>query len=221
MSARTYGQYCGLARAMELIGERWAMLIIRDLIHGPKRFTDLQRGLPKIPTNVLSARLKELEQAGVVERRVLPHPARSVVYDLTEYGRELEGVVLDLALWGTRALGEPRPDDTVNPASLLIGLRAAFQPDAARGVHASIQLRVDDAVVHLRIDDGTLALGEGELPDADLAIDTDKRLRTLMSGELSPAEAIESGTVRLTGDPRLLEQFARAFSPPANEAAAS
>jgi len=221
MSARTYGQHCGVARAMELVGERWALLVIRDLIPGAKRFTDLQRGLPKIPSNVLSARLKELEQAGVVERRVLAHPARSVVYDLTSYGRGLEGIVLDLARWGTQAFGEPRPDDTVHPASLIVGLRATFRPDAARSVRASIQLRVDDAVVHLRIDDGTLALGEGELPDADLAIDTDKRLGALMSGELSPAEAVESGVVRLTGDTRLVEQFAKAFSGPATNAAAS
>lgn len=216
MSSRTYGQYCGLARALELVGERWALLIIRDLIPAPKRFTDLQRGLPKIPSNVLSARLKELERAGVVERRVLPHPSRSVVYDLTSYGRGLEGIVLDLVRWGVQALGEPRPDDTVHPASLLVGLRATFQRDAARAVHAAIQLRVDAAVVHMRIDDGSLVLGEGELPDADLAIDTDTTLRAVMSGELSPAAAIESGAIRFSGDSRLLGQFIKMFSVPAS-----
>jgi DNA-binding HxlR family transcriptional regulator len=217
MSSRPYGQYCGVARALELVGERWALLIVRDLTTGPKRFSDLQRGLPKIPSNVLSGRLKDLEQAGVVERRVLPRPSRSVVYDLTGYGRGLECIVLDLAMWGARALGDPRPGEIVHPASLLVGLRAAYRPDAARGVHASIQLRVDDAVVHLRIDDGALALGEGELPGADLAIDTDTTLRAVMSGELSPSEAVESGVIRLTGDPKLLDRFVQAFSLPAPE----
>src|SRR5215207_6969550 len=99
MSNRTFGQYCGLARALELVGERWALLVVRDLVLGPKRFTDLRRGLPRIPTNVLSARLRELEEAGVVRRRVLPRPASSVVYELTEYGRELDEVVLPLGRW--------------------------------------------------------------------------------------------------------------------------
>src|ERR671931_2934804 len=95
---RAYGQYCGLARAVEVVGERWALLIVRDLLVGPKRFTDLRRGLPRIPTNVLAERLRELEDAGVVRRRVLPRPAGSVVYELTDYGSELEDVVMRLGL---------------------------------------------------------------------------------------------------------------------------
>src|SRR5919108_590047 len=109
MRTRTYSQYCGLACALELIGERWALLIVRDLLLGPKRFTDLRRGLPRIPTNILSARLKELEASGVVQRRLLPRPQGSVVYELTDYGRELDDVVLRLDLWGARSLGHPQP----------------------------------------------------------------------------------------------------------------
>ena len=93
MVNRTYGQYCGLARALEIIGERWALLIVRDLLVGPRRFSDLRRGLTRIPSNILTARLKEMEQAGVVERRVLPRPAGSVVYELTGHGRGLEDPV--------------------------------------------------------------------------------------------------------------------------------
>src|ERR671936_950820 len=110
---RSYGQFCGLARAVEVVGERWALLIVRDLLVGPKRFTDLRRGLPRIPTNVLAERLRELEYAGVVRRRLLPRPAGSVVYELTPYGQELEEAVLPLGRWGARALGEPRPDEIV------------------------------------------------------------------------------------------------------------
>src|SRR5215207_4227883 len=111
MTKRAYGQFCGLARALEIVGERWALLIVRDLIVGPKRFTDLQRGLPRIPTSVLAARLKELEAFGAIRRRVLPRPAGSVVYELTEYGAALEDSVLSLGRWGARALGEPQPGE--------------------------------------------------------------------------------------------------------------
>src|SRR2546423_6072869 len=109
VTSRRYGQFCGLARALELVGERWALLIVRDLLVGARRFTDLRQGLPRIPTNVLADRLKELEQAGIVRRRVLPRPAASVVYELTAYGSELDEVVLRLGLWGAQSLGEPRP----------------------------------------------------------------------------------------------------------------
>src|SRR5215217_8167005 len=104
MTTRTYGSYCGLARALELVGERWALLVIRELLSGPKRFTDLRRGLPRIPTNVLSARLKQLERDGIVQREVLPRPASGVAYELTEYGRELKGAVTELLTWGARTL---------------------------------------------------------------------------------------------------------------------
>src|SRR5437879_13347570 len=100
VAPRSYGQFCGIARALELVAERWALLIVRDLLVGPRRFTDLRQGLPRIPTNVLSDRLKELEQSGIVRRRVLPRPAASIVYELTEYGSQLDDVLRPLGLWG-------------------------------------------------------------------------------------------------------------------------
>src|SRR5260370_10158253 len=102
MTMRVYGQYCGFARALEVVGERWALLIVRDLLVGPKRFTDLHRGLAGIPTNILTARLGELEDAGVIRRRALPRPERAIVYELNEYGAELEHVVGPLGLWGAK-----------------------------------------------------------------------------------------------------------------------
>jgi DNA-binding HxlR family transcriptional regulator/putative sterol carrier protein len=221
MSSRIYGQYCGIAYALELVGERWALLVVRDLILGPKRFTDLRRGLPRIPSNVLSARLKELEEAGIVRRRLLPRPATSVVYELTEHGRELEDIVLRLGLWGAKSLGEPRPEDTVNVDSLLLALRATFRPEAARGLRASYELRLGEIVLHARVDKGALEVAEGPLAGADLALETDLTLRSLMSGELSPAEAIKSGKVRLAGKPDLLERFVEVFHIPRAEAASA
>jgi DNA-binding HxlR family transcriptional regulator/putative sterol carrier protein len=216
MSRRSYGQYCGVAYALELVGERWALLVVRDLILGAKRFTDLRCGLPRIPSNVLSARLKELEEAGIVRRRLLPRPSTGIVYELTECGRELEDIVLRLGLWGASALGEPRVEDTVSADSLMLALRAIFRPKAARNLHASYELRLGEIVIHARVDNGALEVGEGPLSDADLIVETDLTIRALMSGELSPSEAVESGKVRLEGKPELLDRFVEVFRiPPA------
>jgi DNA-binding HxlR family transcriptional regulator/putative sterol carrier protein len=221
MSTRTYGSYCGIARALELVGERWALLVIRDLILGPKRFTALRRGLPRIPTNVLSARLKELERAGIVCRRLLPLPLTGVVYELTDYGRELEDIVLRLGLWGAQSLGEPRPDDILTVDSVVLALRATFQPEAARGLRASYELRLGEIVVHARVDKGAVEVAEGPLPGADLVLETDLTIRQLMSGELSPAEAVRSGRVRLSGKRKLLERFVEIFHIPHAEPVAA
>lgn len=216
MTSRNYGQVCGLARAMELVGERWALLVVRDLISGPKRFTDLRRGLPRIPTNILSARLKELEAAGVVRRRLLPRPAGGVVYELTEYGRELEDVVLRLGSWGARSLGDPLPGDVLTTDALVLALRANFRPHAAAALRAGYELRLGDVVVHARIDQGTLEAGAGPLGEPDLVIETRATFKPLLAGEHAPREAIESGAVRLSGDPELLTRFVEAFRiPPA------
>jgi DNA-binding HxlR family transcriptional regulator len=215
MATRTYAQYCGVARALEVVGERWALLVIRDLIPWPKRFTDLRRGLPRIPTNVLSARLKELEQAGVVQRRVLPRPSGAVVYELTDYGRELEPIIVQLLIWGAKSMGDPGPEDTPSASSLALGLRTFFRAEAAGDLRAGYEVRMgEDVILHLRVDSGELEIGEGPLPDADLTIETDLALGALLRGDLSPAEARASGAVKLTGDAELLDRFVELFPLP-------
>jgi DNA-binding HxlR family transcriptional regulator/putative sterol carrier protein len=211
VAARPYGQYCGLARALELVGERWALLVVRDLLLGPKRFTDLRQGLPRIPTNVLSERLKGLEEAGIVRRRVLARPARSVVYELTDYGADLEDVVLRLGRWGARSLGPPGADDVLTPDALVLALRATFRPAAARKLRASYELHLGPVVVNARIRNGTLEAAAGSLAGTDLVIDAGMSLKALLNGELGPAEAVESGAVRIAGDPLLLVRFVEAF----------
>jgi DNA-binding HxlR family transcriptional regulator len=211
MAPRSYHQYCGLAHALELVGERWALLVVRNLLTGPKRFTDLRNGLPRIPTNVLSTRLKELEEGGIVGRRVLPRPSGSVVYELTDYGRGLEDAVLSLARWGTKSIGEPDPSDVINSSAFALGLRSAFHPDAARGLTATYEVCFGNAVVHLRVDDGEVEAQEGPADEPDLKIATDAALPALLRGDLSPAEAERTGAVRLTGDARLLERFTAIF----------
>ncbi|MEX2281865.1 MAG: winged helix-turn-helix transcriptional regulator [Gemmatimonadota bacterium] len=211
MTKREYGQFCGLVKALELVGERWALLIVRDLLVGPRRFTDLRQGLPRIPTNILSARLKELEHSGIIQRRVLPRPDGSVVYELTEYGKELEPAVIPLARWGAKSLTVPGPNEIVTSSSLVMAMRTTFRPEAARGLSASFELRVGPVTIHMRIVNGELTVGEGELPDADLRIESRPGLKALMSGEVSPKDAIANKTVLLTGDTLLLNRFTEVF----------
>jgi DNA-binding HxlR family transcriptional regulator len=211
MSRRTYGQYCGFARALELVGERWALLIVRDLFVGPQRFTDLRNGLPGIPTNILTARLKELEEAGLVRRSVSPRPGGSVVYELTEYGTELEDSVVALSRWGAKSLGEPGAGEIVTPESLVMALRTTFRPERARRKHVSYELHVGPTVIHAVVDVGKVDVGVGPLPRTDLTIEAGPGVRALMAGEISPAEALERRIVRITGNTALLDEFARTF----------
>jgi DNA-binding HxlR family transcriptional regulator len=211
MAKRAYGQFCGLARALEMVGERWALLIVRDLLVGPRRYTDLRQGLPRIPTNILSARLKELEAAGIVGRRVLPRPSGAVVYELTEYGQELDDVVLRLGRWGARTLGEPAAGEGVTADSMVMAMRSTFRPEAANGLRATFELRLGPTTIHVRIDRGRLEAGEGPLPSADLVIETGPMLKALMAGEITPAAAVAAGSVRLTGREELLERFVEVF----------
>lgn len=214
MSKRAYGQFCGLARALDIVGERWTLLIIRDLLVRPRRFTDLHRGLPRIPTNILTARLRELERAGVVRRQILPRPAGSVVYELTEYGRDLEDVVLSLGRWGARVLGDQAPEEITTVDSLTMAMRSTFLPENARGRDVRYEVRFGRTVLHLHVSDGTLRAAPGPSPDPDLIIHAGIALRSVMTGEIDVAEAIADGHLRVTGDPELFEQFVEMFHIP-------
>lgn len=211
MKGRRYGQFCGLARALELVGERWALLIVHDLLTGPKRFTDLRRSLPRIPTNVLSARLKELERSGLARRRTLPRPTSATVYELTEYGDDLRDVVARLSRWGGRSLTWPTADETVPTCALIAVLDGAFQPASARRLRFSCEFQLGDAVVHAIVDDGTLATGAGPLPSADLVVRTGVALWPLLAGDLVPAVALADGTVTLVGRAELLTRVLSVF----------
>lgn len=211
MARRGYGQYCGLVRAAEIVGERWSLLIIRDLLVSARRYTDLRKGLPGIPTNILASRLKELEGAGVVHRRLLPRPNGSVVYELTDYGKELDEIVLALGRWGARSLAEPEPADIVTVDSMIMALRSTFRADAARGVRLGYELRFGDVIIHAVIDDGRLEVAEGGLPNADLVIESGPAIKALMAAELSPADALAGGSVRVVGEPELLTRFVEIF----------
>lgn len=211
MTTRAYGQFCGLARALDMVGERWSLLIIRDLLVGPRRYTDLKQGLPRIPTNILSARLKELEAAGIVERRLLPRPEGSVVYALTNYGGELETIVLAMGRWGAQRLDEPRDGEIVTTDSLVMALRSTFHAAAARGLRLTYELRVGDIVIGARVRNGKVVVQAGAFPRPDLVIETGFAVKAIMADEMTPADALARGLVRVLGDPALLDTFVELF----------
>jgi DNA-binding HxlR family transcriptional regulator len=211
MVKRSYGQYCGFARALELVGERWALLIVRDLLIGPKRFGEIQRGLPGIPTNILTARLNELEDSGLVRRRLLARPAKGVAYELTEDGAGLEEVVLAVGRWGAKHLGEPRPDETITEDSIATALRTTFRSEAAGKAKLTYLLKLGPVEVHARVRDGAVAVGRGPIAKPDLVIETGPALRLLLAHEISPRDAIEKRLVRITGDSKLLDRFVQMF----------
>ena len=236
MASRSYGQYCGVTTAVELIGERWALLIVRDLLVGPRRYTDLKQGLPKIPTNILSTRLKELQEGGVVRRVPLKHCG--LVYELTPYGRELEPIVLALGRWGFVQMGDPQEGDLVTADSLTMALRTAFRADAAASLPpADYELHVADVVLRVQVDPAGLRIAQVQpagrpvdprstaqastTGEAELVFAAGPGIRRLISGELTPAEAIDQEVLAVVaGDATLLERFAQTFSIPVAELAA-
>jgi DNA-binding HxlR family transcriptional regulator len=209
VAAREYGQYCGVTRGLELVGERWALLIVRDLLVGPRRYGELAAGLPRIPSNVLAARLKELQEAGVIRRA--PR-SRVVVYELTPYGRELEPVVLALGAWGFKAMGDPREGQVITPDSMTVALRTAFRPQVAADLPpTAYAAHVGPADLLVRVDGAALDVSRGSGP-ADLAFAAGPGIRRLISGELAPDRAIATGVVEvLAGRGDLLDRFARTF----------
>jgi DNA-binding HxlR family transcriptional regulator len=212
--SKRYDQYCPVCHALGLVGERWSLLIVRELLRGPKRYTDLVAGLPGIGTNILAARLRELEQGGILRKRKLPPPAASTVYELTEYGAELEEALYALARWGARSLGPPGPKEEFYPEWGLNAFPALLDPEAAVGLTESYVLRVDGDVYAVQFEDGRLhvEIGETEGADLDAAMDR-KTFFRLVSQELAPAEALAAGDVKLeSGEPETLERIFRIFS---------
>ena len=201
MSKRSYNQYCAVARAMDVLGERWTLLIVRELLPGPKRFKDLLEGLPGIGTNLLTARLKDLEWYGVVRRATLPPPAASRVYELTELGRSLEPVIMGLARWGLEFLGASREEDDRQPAWAMVALRSVLEPEAAGEARESYEFRVDGEVFHVWIEDGEAEVRQGFVPDPGLVVRSDTHtLLAVAAGRIEPAEAVASGAIGMEGD---------------------
>ena len=210
---RSYGDSCGIARALDVVGERWALLVVRELMLGPKRFTDLRSGLPTASPNVLSQRLDDLEATGVVRRRKLEPPAASWIYELTEWGRELEPVLLALGRWGSASPSMPAAGLSVD--SLMLALKTTFDPSAGSGSGSGAGVygvRLGDDRFRVEVADGHVEVARGAADDAVAAIETDTvTLTRLVFGGLPPADAVRSGDAVVTGDRRAFARFLRLF----------
>lgn len=216
MEQRTYNQYCATARTLDLVGERWTLLLIRELLTGPKRFGDLQNSLRGLGTGLLSARLKHLEREGLAHRVTLPAPARTPAYALTEAGAELGPAVLEIARWGMKwALGERREGETFHPGWAVLGLKSCFDPEAAAGLRAVYEFRIGDESLHARVDDGTIEVAHGpaQHPDAVITMDEEVFLG-LAAGRSNLHDLIETGTATATGDRDVLSRLGALFRVP-------
>jgi DNA-binding HxlR family transcriptional regulator len=219
---RTYGDGCAIAYGLDLVGERWALLVVRELLLGPKRHTDLRRGLPNASPNVLSERLRELERAGVVRRRKLPPPAGSRVYELTEWGRGLEEIVISLGHWAARAPTPPPSDAPIGADSIILALRSRFDPGAAHGLRAGYDLRFGDDRFRIEVADEALQVARGGADHADATIATDPdTLGAVLWGGRPLAAAQRAGTMTIEGDPAAVERLLRLFPMPERAAAGS
>ncbi|TQM14925.1 winged helix-turn-helix transcriptional regulator [Pseudonocardia kunmingensis] len=210
--ARHYDDPCGVARALDLVGERWTLLVVRELLFGPKRFSDLVRGLPGMSQNVLSQRLRELGGAGIVERRRLGPPVSGQVYELTERGAALRPVVIELARWGSRVPTTSRAD--LSADALALALLTTFDAEDAEDVR--ITLRLGDDAFAATVSGGRLEIVRGtvERPDAEVGTDA-AGLRTVVFGGRTLSEAVAAGDVEVTGDEERASRFLRRFPRPA------
>lgn len=209
MKSRSYEQFCALAATLDVVGERWNLLIIRELLPGPRRYKDLIEGLPGISTNLLSERLKGLEQQGILCRRVLPPPAGSTVYELTAAGQALETAVLELGKWGSRRLPASLEGIALpSVGAISLALKAFFRPEQAHGADETYQLRFGAEALQVQIKEGKLQVRQGEALQPVAIIHTDMpSFLGLFTGQIQPDEAMAGGLIRIEGDSGALSRF--------------
>lgn len=214
VSRRTYDQYCAVARALDVVGERWTLLVVRELLTGPKRFTDLLDGLPGIGTTLLTARLKDLEGHGIIQRATLPPPAGSRVYELTALGRSLEPVIMALSRWGLRLLDRRRQEDDLQPGWAMVALQSTLKPPTAGGSRETYEFRVDDEVFHVRAVGDEAEIRQGPATDPDLIVGGDtEAFLAIAAGRLAPAEAVDTGAIWVDGDREALARCLAMLGP--------
>ncbi|MET9084358.1 winged helix-turn-helix transcriptional regulator [Streptomyces sp. NPDC004237] len=204
---RSYDQYCSAARALDVVGDRWALLIVRELLAGPRRYTDLHADLPGVSTDVLASRLKDLERDGITARRRLPPPGAVYVYELTARGRELLPVLQALGKWGEAELGDRRPTDAVRAHWFALPLLRALDGEGL----VEVRLGEGDFHLHVGVEDGPV-YGDGPAPrepDARLALDA-RTGTALARGELRLLDAVRDGRVTVTGDGTLAKALREA-----------
>jgi DNA-binding HxlR family transcriptional regulator len=190
-TTRTYGDGCGIARALDIVGERWAALVVRELIFGPLRYTDLQCALPTISTNLLSARLRELVDDGLIAKRQLSRPSAARVYELTDWGRELEPILLSLGAWGLRA---PAPrESTLSPTSVMLFLRGAIAIDR-QTPPLTVGIVLHERAFAVRAANGQIEIAPGKPEHADASIQCSPNMwYRLLCNELTLTASVRQG----------------------------
>jgi DNA-binding HxlR family transcriptional regulator/putative sterol carrier protein len=213
MPEHRYQQYCGAARALDVVGDRWTLLIVRELLLGPRRFTDLLDGLPGISRNLLTERLRGLERDGVIAVQELPPPAARRVYELTADGRDLADAMIPLVAWGVRRLGVRRPDESFRPHWAALAMATFADREAARGIRETYQYVVDGTPFHFTVDDGSVELsyGPAQNPAVTLTMDEDT-WADMASGKTTATAAAAAGALTIEGDRRAARRLARIFS---------
>jgi DNA-binding HxlR family transcriptional regulator len=208
---RNYGDSCGIARALDLVGERWTLLVVRELVLGPKRFTDLRAGLPGISADVLSQRLRELEVAGIVVRRTLPPPAAARVYELTDWGRELEPALQALGRWGSQ-VALPAEAPPLSADAAVVALQTMFDPGAAGDLDAAYELRLGEKPFAIRIGGGRLQARQGAADGVAATIATDTgTLISVLWHDRPLEDAIAAGSLSIAGDRCAAERLLASF----------
>lgn len=203
-----------MAQGLNVVGERWALLVVRELLLGPKRFSRLRGDLPGISPNVLSQRLAELESAGVLQRRRLAPPADAWVYEVTEWGAELEPVIIQMGAWGARSPFFAR-EWGLSVSSVILSQRTMFRPEAASGVRLNIEMLLEEHRFHAQVDDGCLRIEPASVTSADATIATDPQtLASLLYGGRTLAEAMAARAAVVEGDAAAVEQYASFFRLP-------
>lgn len=211
---RNYGQHCAIAKALDVIGGRWTLLIVRELVPGPRRFKDLLDGLPGIGTNLLTERLRFLEEEGLIARRTLPPPAGSVVYELSDQGRSLEPILFDISRWGWVRLQDRSSSDHFNPRWAMLALRSVHVADAARGISETYEFRIGEELFTVTVDDGELQVADGPASAPDVVVTSNPE--TFFSLGESPEileDALADGRMVVTGAPAAIRHCQELFAP--------
>ena len=213
MPEHRYQQYCGAARALDVVGDRWVLLIVRELWFGPRRFTDLMEGLPGISRNLLTQRLRELERDGVVVRSDLPPPAARHVYELSDDGRDLAQAMLPLVAWGVRRLGSRKPGEAFRPQWAALAMAAFADRGAAKGVIETYEYHVGGLVFHFKVEEGSVQLHQGPAQDPAATLTTDEETwADIASGKISGSAAVATGALAIAGNSRAAGRLRKIFS---------
>jgi DNA-binding HxlR family transcriptional regulator/putative sterol carrier protein len=213
MPEHRYQQYCALARTLDVAGDRWTLLIVRELTPGPRRFTDLIDGLPGISRKLLTERLRALEREGIIGRRELPPPAARQVYELTDDGRDLAEAMGPLIAWGVRRLGERKPTESFRARWPAGAMASLADREAAKGVSETYQYLVGRSAFHFTVDDGSIRVHDGQAQDPAVVVTTDEETwADIASGKITTSSAAATGALTFAGDPQAAKRLRKIFS---------